>query len=80
MTPPQLSPGATIPVPTGTIGSMVYEYVSEIIVTAQEISAVWDPNGLACSEKSCTAGFVNSNGDSVRVQTTLHDSVDSAKA
>ena len=80
MTRPQVSPGSTIPVPTGTIGSMVYENVSEIMVTAQEISAAWDPDGLTCNAKTCTAGFVNNNGDSVQVQTTLYDSVDSAKA
>ena len=79
MTRPQVSPGSTIPVPTGTAGSMVYENVSDIIVTVQEISAAWDPNGLTCNEKSCTAGFVNSNGDSVEVQTTLYESADSAK-
>jgi hypothetical protein len=79
MTRPQVSPGSTLPVPSGTVGSMVYQNVSDIIVTAQEISAAWDPNGLTCSEKSCTAGFVNSNGDSVQVQTTLYESVDSAK-
>ena len=59
---------------------MVYENVSEIMVTAQEISAAWDPNGLTCNAKSCTAGFININGDSVQVQTTLYDSADSAKA
>ncbi|MEI7433834.1 MAG: hypothetical protein WCJ93_06240 [Methanomicrobiales archaeon] len=80
ITRPQLSPRSTIPAPTGTIGSMVYENVSEIMVTAQEISAAWDPNGLACNSKSCTAGFVNINGDTVHVKTTLYDSVDSAKS
>ena len=59
---------------------MVYENVSEIMVTAQEISAAWDPDGLTCNEKSCTAGFISSNGDSVQVQTTLFDSTNSAKA
>jgi hypothetical protein len=76
----QLPSGSTNPAPTGTIGSMVYENVSEIMVTAQAISAAWDPNGLSCTAKSCTAGFVNSNGDSVQVRTTMYDSVDSAKA
>ncbi|MEI6293098.1 MAG: hypothetical protein WCP36_05420, partial [Methanomicrobiales archaeon] len=80
ITRPQISPGSTIPAPTGTIGSMVYENVSEIMVSAQEISAAWDPNGLTCNAKSCTAGFVNNNGDTVQVQTTLYDSSDSAKA
>lgn len=80
MTRPQISPGSTMPVPTGTIGGMVYENVSEIMVTAQEISVAWDPNILSCNAKSCTAGFVNSNGDTVQVQTTLYDSPDSAKA
>jgi hypothetical protein len=80
ITRPQLSPGSTIPAPGGTIGSMVYENVSEIMVTAQEISAAWDPNGLTCNEKSCTAGFISTNGDSVQVQTTLFDSTNSAKA
>jgi hypothetical protein len=79
MTRPQISPGSTIPAPSGTIGSMVYENVSEIMVTTQEISAAWDPNGLTCAGKSCAAGFVNSNGDSVQVLTTLYESVDSAK-
>jgi hypothetical protein len=80
ITRPQLSPGSTIPAPGGTIGSMVYENVSEIMITAQEISAAWDPNGLTCNEKSCTAGFISTNGDSVQVQTTLFDSTNSAKA
>jgi len=79
VTRPQVSPGSTIPVPGGTIESMVYENMSEIIVTAQEISAAWDPNGLTCNEKSCTAGFVNNNGDTVQVRTILYESVDSAK-
>ncbi|MEI6841473.1 MAG: hypothetical protein WCK53_09415 [Methanomicrobiales archaeon] len=59
---------------------MVYENVSDIMVTAMEVSAAWDPDGLSCNAKSCTAGFVNSNGDSAQVQTTLYGSVDSAKA
>jgi hypothetical protein len=79
VTHPRISSGSTLPVPTGTVGSMVYENVSEIMVTAQEISAAWDPDGLTCTGKSCTAGFVNSNGDSVQVSTTLYESVDSAK-
>jgi hypothetical protein len=79
ITRPQLSPGSTIPTPSGKIGSMVYENVSKIMVTAQEISEAWDPNGLTCNEKSCTAGFISSNGDSVQVQTTLFDSTNSAK-
>jgi hypothetical protein len=79
MTRLQVSPGSTIPGPTGTVGNMVYENVSEIIVTAQQISAAWDPDGLTCNEKSCNAGFVNSNGDTVQVRTTLYESVDSAK-
>jgi hypothetical protein len=80
ITRPQVSSGSTIPAPGGTIGSMVYENASEIMVTAQEISSTWDPNGLTCNEKSCTAGFVNNNGDSVQVLTTLYDSTNSAKA
>jgi hypothetical protein len=80
MTLSQVSPGSTIPVHTGTVAGMVYENVSEIMVTAQEISATWDPDGLTCNAKTCTAGFVNSNGDSVQVKTTLYDSVDSSKA
>jgi hypothetical protein len=59
---------------------MVYENISEILVKAQEISAAWDPDGLTCNAKTCTAGFVNNNGDSVQVMMTLYDSVDSAKA
>jgi hypothetical protein len=80
ITRPQLSPGSTIPAPTGTIGSLVYANVSEIVVAAQEISAAWDPNGLTCNAKSCTADFININGDSVQVRTTLYDTVDSAKS
>jgi hypothetical protein len=76
---PRISPGSTIPVPTGTTGTMVYENLSELMVTAQEISAAWDPDGLSCNAKSCTAGFVNSNGDSVQVRTALYESADLAK-
>ena len=42
--------------------------------------AAWDPDGLTCNAKSCTAGFINSNGDSVQVRTTLYDSAESAGA
>lgn len=80
VTRPQVSAGSTIPAPTGTTGSMVYENVSEIMMTAQEISAAWDPNGLTCNAKSCTTDFININGDSVQFKTTLYDSVDSAKS
>ncbi len=80
VTHPQITPGSTMPIPTGTIGTMVYGNVSEIVLAAQEISAAWDPDGLTCTAKSCTAGFVNSNGDSVQVRTTLYDSFDAAKA
>ena len=80
ITRPQVSPGSTLIIPTGTTGAMIYENVSGIMVTAQEISAAWDPDGLTCTTKSCTAGFVNNNGDVVQVQTTLYESVDAAKA
>lgn len=80
ITRPQVSPGQTFPAPTGTAGSRVYENVSDIMVTVKEISAAWDPDDLNCNAKSCTAGFVKSNGDYAKVQTTLYDSIDSAKA
>lgn len=80
LTRPQVSPGSTLPVPTGTIGTMLYENLTGIMVTAQAVSATWDPDGLSCNAKSCTAGFVNANGDTVKVQTTLYDTIDLAKA
>jgi hypothetical protein len=79
ITRPRISPGLTIPSPSTTKGSMLYENASEIMVTAQQISDTWDPDGLTCNENSCTAGFINTNGDSVTVQTTLYNSIDAAK-
>lgn len=48
--------------------------------TLSAVSAAWDPTGLTCAARSCTAGFADASGNTMAVTATLYDSAEQAAA
>ncbi len=70
-----VTPGYT---PQVTMPPAVYENITQVQATLNAIAEEWSPQGLSCSDMSCEAHFVDSEGDRVIVRSFLYDTVDEA--
>jgi hypothetical protein len=72
-----VTPGYT---PQVTVPPALYENITQVQATLTAIAEEWSPQGLSCSDMSCEAHFVNSEGDVVIIRSLLYGTVDEAHA
>ncbi|RXE57142.1 hypothetical protein ABH15_03200 [Methanoculleus taiwanensis] len=76
---PQITVPADVTLPV-TLDPAAVESIEGFIVTAQDMAATWDTDTILYEDKTCTAGFVNEDGDAVTIVTTLYGGEESACA
>ncbi len=72
-----VTPGYT---PQVSVPPALYENITQVQQTLTAIAEEWSPQGLSCSDMSCEAHFVNSEGDVVIIRSVLYGSADEAHA
>jgi hypothetical protein len=72
-----VTPGYT---PQVTVSPALYENITQVQATLTAIAGEWSPQGLSCSDMSCEAHFVDSEGDVVIIRSLLYGTADEAHA
>jgi hypothetical protein len=58
----------------------MYQNLTALSETLKTVSAEWGPTEYSCDGHSCTAGFVDTSGNTMTVKSTLYDTTVAAKA